>query len=107
MFLGERFDRMSFVCQPLRQRFLLDSPCVCTPEFTRDQASAVDAHPNPIHFAIVIWKSRHNLFQDNVDGCLTKIVLKNRQGEFCFRIAAAFTNSASATANSWVQSGSA
>src|ERR1041385_6721610 len=90
MLLGERFDRMPFVCQPLRQRFLLDPPCLRKPEFTRNHAGAVDADPDSAHFAIVIWKSRHNLFQDHISGCLTKIVLENRQGALCLRIAASF-----------------
>jgi len=90
MLLGERFDRLPFVCQPVPQRFLLDPPCVRKPEFTRDYAGAVDAAPGSTHFAIVMWKSRHNLFQDHVGGCLTRIVLENRQGEICLRIAASF-----------------
>src|SRR6185503_5681116 len=88
--LGERIDRLPFVCQPVLQRFLLDPPCVRKPEFTRDYADAVDADPDVTHFAIVMWKSRHNLFQDHVGGCLTRIVLENRQREICLRIAASF-----------------
>jgi hypothetical protein len=34
MLLGERFDRLPFVCQPVPQRFLLDPPWVRKPEFT-------------------------------------------------------------------------
>src|SRR5262245_50357862 len=90
MLLRKLFDRPPFVCQPLRQRFLLDPPCFRKPEVTRDHTCAVDAIPDSVHFAIVIWKSRHNLFQDHVGGCLTTIVLENYQGEICLRIAATF-----------------
>src|SRR5215831_8520609 len=88
MLFGERFDCRPFVCQPFRQGLLRGPPCFRKAQFTRDHASAVDADLDPAHFARVIWKSRHNLLQDNVGGSLTAIVLENRQCEICLRIAA-------------------
>ena len=90
MLLGECFDRFSFVRQPLGQRLLLGPPCFRKPEFTGDHAGAIDDGPDFVHFANVMWESRHNLFQDTVGGCRTHLVLEKHQREIDLLVAARF-----------------